>query len=625
MNLRSFLVTFLFFLTADVTYGQSYGLGFESFDVVQDKRTGLDLNPGDKFCFNNDFELSFELSFLANKINYFGYIFRMIEDDKRNIDLLYDNSAIGSDRFKLVIGDKFSRIAFDIPAKDLFNKWNRIRLLFSKSDQSITVLYGTQRLTQPLTFNPAGCYKVLFGVNQYREFKTTDVPPMKIRNVSLGEPAKPGYTWNLNETGGDTAVENRKGRHGRVINPLWIKKMHHDWQPVGTVTLNGSAGVAFDPKKGIAYVVGKDSLVIYNAFSGSRQSVRYASGTQPFLSNSQVLFDSVRNKLFCIYINEKQVAEFDFQTATWDKTDIAPSAKTYFLQANKFYSPKDSSLYILGGYGHLAYRNLVQQYSVNNKSWEIIPRTDSLFTPRYLAALAPVANGAYILGGYGSSTGQQMLNPRNWYDLLFFDTGTKSFKKIYELKIPNEDFVFANSMIVDEASNTFIALVFPKHKFNSSLQLMQGSLTRPEYKFVGSKIPYQFIDTESFADLFFDSVNNRYVVAALFRSDGKTTVRLFSLYGPPLATKDFVTIPKSETGWFSYVVACFLIGLIFWFLAQGRRKNSKPEVISAQQETGGSEILGPVLTGTIENKSDKTEEDNTCSEQYSAVWKYAVV
>src|SRR5688500_5400060 len=107
-----FLSIFLLTGAVNAVLGQSYGLGFNSFEEVQDKRTGLDLSPDQQLCFDSDFELSFELSFLRNKKTYFGYIVRIIGNDRQNIDLIYDNSSVNRDHFKLIIGEQFSPNAF---------------------------------------------------------------------------------------------------------------------------------------------------------------------------------------------------------------------------------------------------------------------------------------------------------------------------------------------------------------------------------------------------------------------------------------------------------------------------------------------------------------------------------
>jgi DNA-binding SARP family transcriptional activator len=568
--------------------GQSYGLGFESFEAVQDKRTGLDLSPEGSICLDGDFELSFELSFLRNKKTYFGYIVRVIGGDKQNIDLIYDNSSLNHDHFKLIIGEKFSPVAFDFQGDDLFAKWNRITLRFQKQKQQITVAYGNHRFSQPVKYVTKGCYKILFGANQYKEFRTTDLPPMKIRHVELRSGGRVVYNWPLNETDGSKATEEIGRKAALAANPVWIKKLHYEWKLLQTVTLKGYVRVGFDEKSSNVFVVGQDSLVRFSLAGNRVVAMPYRGGKQPVYVDNQVLFDTGRNRLYNVFVNEKQVSAFDTLNRSWDKSDILPQAKTYYLHANKFLSPADSSIYVLGGYGHLAYKKEVQRYHLPSGTWQQIALNDSVFTPRYLAALGATHGGAYVMGGYGSSTGQQMLNPRNWYDLLYFDRAQRKFRKIYELKVPKEDFVFGNSMIINEHDSSYYALIFPKHQFSSELQLIKGSLTRPEFKLVGSKVPYQFIDIESFADLFYDKANGRFAAVTLYRDANlQTKVAIYSLYAPPLES----VISQTASNGGSAGRSLWIIGalfaaalLVYWFYRYmpgqlGRQKATKAPVI----------------------------------------------
>ncbi|WP_426295800.1 galactose oxidase [Dyadobacter endophyticus] len=574
--------------------GQSYGLGFESFEAVQDKRTGLDLSPDGPICLDGDFELSFELSFLRNKKTYFGYIVRVIGDDQQNIDLIYDNSSVKHDHFKLIIGEQFSPIAFDFQGDDLFAKWNRITLRFQKQKQQITVVYGNRNFSQPVKYVTKGCYKILFGANQYKEFRTTDLPPMKIRHVELRSEGRIAYNWPLNETDGSKATEEIGRKAALATNPIWIKKLHYEWKLLQTVTLKGYVRVGFDEKSSNVFVIGQDSLVRFSLAGNRLVTMPYQSGKQPVYVDNQVLFDPGRNRLYNIFLNEKQVTAFDTLTRSWDKSDIAAQAKTYYLQANKFLSPADSSIYMLGGYGHLAYKKEVQRYHLPSGTWQQIALKDSVFTPRYLAALGATSGGAYVMGGYGSSTGQQMLSPRNWYDLLYFDRAQRKFRKIYELKVPKEDFVFGNSMIINEKDSSYYALIFPKHQFSSELQLIKGSLTRPEFKLVGSKVPYQFIDIESFADLFYDKANGRFVAVTLYRDANlQTKVAIYSLYAPPLETVAPQTAStESSAGRSLWIIAGLFAAalLVYWLYHYmpgqlGKQKATKAPVVGPVPES----------------------------------------
>jgi len=96
--------------------------------------------------------------------------------------------------------------------------------------------------------------------------------------------------------------------------------------------------------------------------------------------------------------------------------------------------------------------------------------------PRYLSALGadPQGKYAYIIGGYGSLSGDQMLDPRNYYDLFRFDVQKRSFKKIYSLKPQTYPFTFANSLVISAQPDTWYGLLFANDSYNSSLQLNPG-------------------------------------------------------------------------------------------------------------------------------------------------------
>lgn len=586
---------------------QSYGLGFESYESVQDKRTGLDLSPGKTLCFDKNFELSFEVSFLKHKKNYFGYIVRLIENDRKNIDILYDNSSLNKDRFKVVIGDKFSKIAFDMDESTLYQRWNKVRLVFDKDAGTLTVFSGAQQFKQAVSLENDGCFKILFGANKYKNFNTTDVPPMKIRNIVISESGKERYRWNLDEMSGTSAIGSAKNTDGLVANPLWIKKMHYEWQPLQTFLVQGPARVTCDQTTGIVYIVGTDTLTTHRISSNRVKRIAYQK--QPLFMDNQVIYEKSSNRIYNLFINEKQVSYFDTLSSKWNKSDVKAELKTHFLHANKFYSKPDSTIYILGGYGHLEYKNIIQKYHPATRQWSLANAQDSAFSPRYLAALGVAKDGAYMLGGYGSVTGRQILNPRNWYDLVFFNTKTGAFRKIYDLKIPQEDFVFANSMVVRESEGSYYALIFPKDKFNSALQLIKGSLSKPDYDIVGSKIPFEFIDTESFADLFFDESTGRFVAVTLFRTDkNQTKVSIYSLFSPPLETVPAVAQASAKSGnvlWFVGALLAVVAG--FYFYKRRKRADDGRKVIPVPAEKI-SAAEGPFSPAPIIEITEKSVE-----------------
>lgn len=536
MRLKFFLACFLFFLTASLKgYGQSYGLGFAGHEVVQDKRTSLDLSLDHPICLDHNFDFSFDLSFMPGYADYFGYVFRLIDKAGRNIDLVYDMRFRENKHFKLIIGNTVSDIAFDLDILKLYKNWYTLKFSFD-ADHQLLVLTADGKTYQQKIDLKSNCYKILLGANNYKDFKIKDVPPMKIREVRIVEGQHLSYYWPLDEQSGNKAAEKVNGKDGNVSSPIWIKKLHHDWELVKEFTVKGPASVALNPDKEELYVVADDSLATYNVLSHQLSYQDYQSGKQGLLAGNQSLYDKHRGKLINIYMDQKLAANYNFSTGKWDKKYVNPDVITLYWHPNKFYSAADSALYMIGGYGQYNYRRTVYRYHDSDKSWSAVKTTGN-FTPRYLAALGVSKGGAYILGGYGSSTGEQILNPKNIYDLNFYDVGTRTFKKILEIKPQHEDFAFANSMVINEKNNTYYALTFPNDKYNSSLQLIEGSLSSPSYRLVGNQIPYAFHDINSFADLFYCPASQKYVAVTLLRDEklNQTQVKIYTLYGPPEA------------------------------------------------------------------------------------------
>ena len=604
-----FLLFLLLFAAALIdSYAQSYGLGFRSHEAVQDERTGLDLSPGETLCFNNNFELSFDLTLFPARRDYFGYVLRLVAGNNENIDLIYDKNAKENSRFKVVIGEHFSNIAFDIPPSTIFSKWNTLKLSFDYDKKLLKISNGKAVYQTAINLKPGSCFKILFGANEYLDFKTTDVPPMKIRNISIAEEGTKKYYWPLDEYEGSIAREELSAKTAQVIKPLWIKKLHYDWQPLINARVNGPASIAFDARREVLHIVADDSLSSYSVRTARTQTVGYSSGRLNLLRGNQSLVDA-SGQLINFYIDRQLVNQYNPQAGGWTKSYPKANITDFWLY-NKFYSSSDSSLYIVGGYGHFIYKNQFQQYHFPSKTWKnIAVQGADGFTPRYLAALGQTAKGAYILGGYGSSSGQQLLNPRNLYDLSYFDAEKKRIKKIYELKIKGEDFVFANSLVINEAENSYYALKFPKNKYQTSLQLMRGSLSSPEFKLSGSPIPYLFHDVRSYADLFYAPESRQFIAVTLYwGDDNHTRVKVYSLYAPPVDQQADSRALQVSTVWYwlgalvLLVIVC--IGMWIWLHKKrlGKQEQAIPQ--ASEPHTTGLPAVEPVPFNKIPESSN---------------------
>ena len=565
---------------------QSYGLSFISHEAVLEKRTALEICPDDSLCFSRNFEFSFDLTFLQNYQIYFGYVLRMVSNNNENIDLIYNQPTSS---FQIIIGEHFSGIRFNIDSLHLFKQWNRISIQCDLEKQKLQCVVNNKLIGSSNLAIHGNCFKFLLGANDFQKFKTRDVPPMQIKDIRIVENSKLAYYWALNETAGTVSYDKIHRKQASIKNPVWVKNQHQKWESVDFFTIKGYAGIAFDDKNDKLYIAGSDSIAAYTLKNGSQMEWLPASH-QNLLLGHQNIYDTLSKKLLDSYVDHKKVVFFDFQNQKWDFT--FPSAGvnlTRYWHSNKFISKTDTSLYVIGGYGYLRYNNLVQRYHFASHSWETLTPTGDYFTPRYLAALGtdPEGKFAYILGGYGSQTGDQMLDPKYYDDLFRYDIKKNSFKKIGKFKSLNNAFTFANSLIAD--STGYYALIFANDSYHSSLQLIRGSFKDSVLQQLGNTIPYNFHDIQSFADLYYSSQSNKLIAVTLFYSpedakEQKTEVKIYSLNFPPEPSDSQVgsaVEPMSQRWWWLWLLPAVIVLTGFILLVRKKGRAARPIVTTA--------------------------------------------
>ncbi|HEY0176412.1 MAG TPA: galactose oxidase, partial [Pedobacter sp.] len=610
---KIYITLFLLFFT-QYLYAQSYGLGFYSHDVVQDKRTALNLNTGNSLKAGDNLSVSFDLSFKPNHAIYFGYILRLISDNNQNIDLVYDNQS-NTRQFKIIIGEKLSKIEFNISKEFLYNQWNHITIdIDFKKNKIYLTANGVHYTDANVHLTQGNNYKLLFGANTNKQFQTTDLPPMKLRDIKVSDGGQLVCHWPLNEYSGNIAAELINRNNGTVTNPVWIKAKHSNWQLEKEITVPGLASVAFNAKTEQVYVVTSDSLIVYSDNTIPQiKGYKYENGPQKLVRGNESVFWG--DHLYYLYPDQKTIMSYDFKSRKWDLQFKKIFPITNYGHLNKFYSSADTSLYVIGGYGQLIYKDSISKFNVNTRSWQNVKAHGDTFTPRYLGGLGATAKGdtAYILGGYGSASGQQILNPRNLYDMMRFTVKDKKFKKLFSLNVKAEDFVLANSLIINPSTKSYYGLIFPQHKYNSHLQLMVGSLLKPSYQLVGNAIPFLFHDINSFADLYYCPHAAKFLAVTLFKDNEQTRIRIYSLLGPPEALP-VSPVVRGRSNFNIWMISFFAAALIVYAFVRSRRKKAiekepeepvslpHPEVVHFPEPvTAATEISSPVPPERVKN------------------------
>ncbi len=404
---------------------------------------------------------------------------------------------------------------------------------------------------------------------------------MKVRNIRLTIEGKVKHAWLLKESEGAVCSDSLGKRSGVVANPVWIAPLYAKWRPVLSRKFPGLVNIAFDASSEELYIVAPDSVLRYSLKLDSLRSVHTESNTKWKWRGSQAFYDPFRHHLYNLYIDDHLVSRFNPDNNTWEnRPDSAGLSE--FWQANKFVSSSTNSLYSVGGYGQLTYKNEVQQFNLADGSWKKLNPSGDYFSPRYLAALGTTVTGdtAYVLGGFGSLSGAQELSPKYSYDLLMYDVKRNAFKKLTTLKKPKEEFVFGNSLVLDpDINGDFYALTFPNDRFNSVLQLIKGNLNSTDYTQVGDTISFSFNDIRSYADLYWCRENQQLLAVTLLINEDQTSteVKVYSIFFPP---NERVVLPVSSVakkgsfrGLYIVLGVAILLALIFLFARKKRSKN----------------------------------------------------
>ncbi len=586
LKLSIILYSLIHFLTFD-TLGQEYGLEFLGHEVVTDKRTALIIGKEQPICIKNDFELNFELKFKPKVMSYFGYVFRIITTDGKNLDLLFQSDSRRKQQaFRIISGDEDIKLK-SLNTNLLYSKWNKFRIIIQ--DKKIEVFDDNRLLgSGEISSKIKGCFKIYFGECSDPKFLTSDALPMYLRNITLKSDQKILHHWPLQEISGATTADIFNAQQKAFTkNAHWLLKKHYEWKQLSKLKVKGNTSFAFDANQRQIIINTDLKTYFFSIKNDSLSSKAFQQSHKKFTFGDMGIFLPSQNKLINLRLNEKKVFDYNASQNSWDISPNETYNLTEYWHHNKYIYPTDSAIVLIGGYGQYEYKNSFQKYSFKDNVWSNLHLKGDTITPRYMFGLG-TKNGqkSYLFGGFGSKSGDQVLNPQNNYDMFEIDWQTNTIKKIYDLKAPETPFVVASSLILNDKNDTFYGLIYNQLKFNSSLQLVEGSLSKPKIKPISKEIPYQFLDVGSNADIYFDKATSKLFCVTSFHDRlpvDSTEIIIYSLDFPPSNLPAEIKANKiSFSQYFSkniYIILLLLLlgGLGYYFL---RRKKTTPKNIT---------------------------------------------
>ena len=612
-HIDNFLLPFmlLFLVIQNVaSQDEQYGLRFKSYDTYKENRTSLNLTPNKPLTLPEQYTISFDLKFNQADVHQFGYILRIISEDKKHIDLLQNEK-----RVLINSATESSETTFE-EAGITYDEWFHVDLFFDRKENRISAFIGNQKIAKIIPdlehFNKVS---LIFGKSDYPGLQYTDIPPMSVKDIKIAdEKQKTLYQWKLSKHTSDGVFDEIKNHLALCENPIWIIDDHVYWNKLYSFTTKPRPQMDYNPDKNEIFVYDQESFYRFDVDSGQLIKNK-AENNNPIEVQSNNLIYNPLIKNYQRYVldvdKEKEVLIFDSLFYKWDRVSMSPHSPA-FWHHNRYISPTDNSLYLFGGYGYYTYHNHFRIYNFNNNSWkkqEVL--SDSIY-PRYLSGLGKVDdNYLLIFGGYGSHTGNQELSTQFYYDLYEVNLNTMLSKKRWTLPTPSEDFVVANSLIVDTVKKSFYALSFSTQKFETKLSLLQFSIDKPEYSIVADSIPVNFDDTFSYFDLFLDQESQQLIAITSFPQqidDTLNTISVYTLSYPPLSKNDIIQhIAKPNNNPINFIVILFVVIIILtvlfalFYRQRRNRKNSPSELLTPIKEW--EENLANPLTKEKANNS----------------------
>ncbi len=573
---------------------QTNGLKFKGINESLDNRTQLNLSPDGYLTFQNEFEISFDYRITRSKVDsnigLFGYIVRIINSDNKNVDLLSSitfpnrglNLSIVLGNLDSIVQTKYNETAI--------NDWIKLRLKFNL-DQDRMIFYtpDTFYSQEKIGFKKKDHFKILFGANNFGQFKTSDVPTMSIKDLKIVEQGKLKYHWLLDEKRNNIATDRLMGQKALVENPTWLNFGHDIWQPKFDDEVNGRGMIASDTENGLIFLIGADELLIYSTKANSTKRIAFKN--KPLFPSREVksIYNSLDNKIYCYLVNEDPPYILDINTGKWEKINTIPikaSIKHSNRFYNRYYDISDNSIYTFGGYGQFQYNNEIRKINLAENTLINLPTDNEVFYPKYLSGLGSLNDTIYILGGYGSKTGNQLINPQSYNDLIGYSIRDNSLFKKFEIAHIIDDMCVANSIWIDRNTRDYYALILKKSIFDGKLQLIKGNLNAPNVDLVGSEIPYKFIDVNSTAGLIHMDRQNKLFAYTTYTTDSTTTqTKIYSINYPP---NNYLAEPEIVNGSSGFsiliiIVSCIILFGVGFVYVRKRKRNSMVSTVDIEE------------------------------------------
>jgi DNA-binding SARP family transcriptional activator len=459
----------------------------------------------------------------------FGHIVNVISDSGDKIALNFSADNKDNRYPSLIINENF----YPITNKIVFEQWIPVCLKFSSRKDSLHVSYGDIQKAYPLNLNKWDNIKIAFGVCLYHGFETFEAAAINVKDIKIYNREKLIRHWALKEHDSDVCYDLIHHVPAIAVNPVWLVDSHANWKKIYSKEFRYSNNpqYAFDPRRDIFYIVPDEKTVIaYSPLADRESVIPVKSGYPAGISTNGLIYDSLNDELVSYSLDEERLSRFSLKSREWSK-DIPCRQETRFWHHTASLNRTDSSFVAFGGYGYYQYKNSLFTVKLNSDAWEK-SRLPAIM-PRYSPASAVVDNKLYILGGRGSETGKQEVNPQFKYDMYAVDLKSGETQLLWETQ-EDPQYLPCGNMIYNPIDSCFYVLTNIE---NGTLIRINARNSRIER--VSNGIQQSLTADFLFYNLYHSEKQQK--LYALFCSNLKQGISVLSLYEinfPPLSQSE---------------------------------------------------------------------------------------
>lgn len=574
-NHRSIFL-YLLLLSSTILFAQNEnGLLFQSNDVNKDLRTSLHLTSEKEFEFSDSFSMEFDLKLQDTPVK-FGYVFRLIFENNQNFDLLL-NVPSRTNAHLLLIAEKKDLCEVQIQNSHFrMNDWNKVKLSLNALKEECVFVLNGHVFKSKFKFPAKKKVDVCFGVNKKAPFVCSDVPPIILKNIYVNiDNNRKEHFWELNQHGKNVVYDKLNFKTATTTNPVWMIDRHIAWGNKRELKFPSRVFAVFDEKNTL-FVISENKVYSYNL--ANSELIEYPFQPQLPITklSNQFVYDSKKHQIVYADVESSHPtwSRFNFVSRSWD-VPIEHIRESEYQQHNNFYSPIDSSLFQIFGYGFYTYKSEVKQFLKNGS---VVSKTFApTISPRYLSATGIIDSTLYIYGGIGNQTGKQEYGAQIYNDLYAVNLRTLQVSKCWELSSTDKNEVAARTLIFDKSGKKAYSLFYNPTRYSTYLLLNEIDLKQPNTIALADTIPYYFQDTQSEAMLFYSKSAQKLYAITIHKSETADYIlNTYEISYPILSADDVIQSIHKKYIWWYISAGLLLIVIIVALIMLQKKRLKKP-------------------------------------------------